>query len=147
MTKSVLDRIVALKSTPIPQLKKLWRDLFDKEPPAYNRRFLENRLTYRLQELALGGLSQTTVKRLEQLGEQLDGGDKRVRSRRTDERPVVGTRMIREWQGVAHEVVVHVDSFEHQGQRYKSLSRVARAITGVSWNGWIFFGLRSRRYP
>ena len=147
MTKSVLDRIVALKGTPIPQLKKLWRDLFDKEPPAYNRRFLENRLAYRLQELALGGLSQTTVKRLEHLGEQLDGGDKRVRSRRTDERPVVGTRMIREWQGVAHEVVVHVDSFEHQGQRYKSLSRVARAITGVSWNGWIFFGLRSRRYP
>jgi hypothetical protein len=147
MTKSVLDSIVALKSTPIPQLKKLWRDLFDKEPPAYNRRFLENRLTYRLQELALGGLSQNTVKRLEQLGEQLDGGNKRVRSRRTDERPIAGTRMIREWQGVAHEVIVHVDSFEHQGQRYKSLSRVARAITGVSWNGWIFFGLRSRRYP
>ena len=147
MTKSVLDRIVALKSTPIPQLKKLWRDLFDKEPPAYNRRFLENRLAYRLQELALGGLSQTTVKRLEHLGEQLDGGKKGVRSRRTDERPIAGTRMIREWQGVAHEVIVHVDSFEHQGQRYKSLSRVARAITGVSWNGWIFFGLRSRRYP
>jgi hypothetical protein len=147
MTKSVLDRIVALKSTPIPQLKKLWRDLFDKDPPAYNRRFLENRLAYRLQELALGGLSQTTVKRLEHLGEQLDGGNKRVRSRRTDERPIAGTRMIREWQGVAHEVIVHVDSFEHQGQRYKSLSRVARAITGVTWNGWIFFGLRSRRYP
>ena len=147
MTKSVLDRIVALKTTPIPQLKKLWRNLFDKEPPAYNRRFLENRLAYRLQELALGGLSQTTVKRLEHLGEQLDGGNKRVRSRRTDERPIAGTRMIREWQGVVHEVIVHVDSFEHQGQRYKSLSRVARAITGVSWNGWIFFGLRSRRYP
>ena len=52
----VLARVVALKTTPISELKQLWRDLFDTEPPAYNRRFLENRLAYRLQELAHGGL-------------------------------------------------------------------------------------------
>ena len=142
MTDPVLARIVALKTMPIVQLKKTWRDLFDTDPPAYNRRFLENRLAYRLQELAYGGLKTATVKRLEQLGEQLDGGKKRVRSRRADDRPVAGTRLIREWQGTPHEVIVQPDHFEYQGTRYKSLSSVAKAITGTIWNGWRFFGLR-----
>ncbi|WP_300335383.1 DUF2924 domain-containing protein [Accumulibacter sp.] len=141
----VLARVVALKTTPIPELKKLWRDLFDNDPPPYNRRFLENRLAYRLQELAHGGLKTSTVKRLEQLGEQLDGGKARVRSRRVDERPVAGTKLIREWQGTPYEVVVQPDHFEFQGQRYQSLSAIARAITGTVWNGWMFFGLCARR--
>ena len=142
MTDNVLTRVLALKTTPTPELKRLWRDLFDTAPPVYNRRFLENRLAYRLQELAYGGLKTATVKRLEQLGEQLDGGKKRVRSRRADDRPVAGTRLIREWQGTPHEVIVQPDHFEYRGTRYKSLSSVARAITGTVWNGWAFFGLR-----
>ena len=142
MTDTVLARVVALKTTPIAELKQLWRDLFDTEPPPYNRRFLENRLAYRLQELAYGGLKTTTVKRLQQLGEQLDGGKVRVRSRRADDRPVAGTRLIRDWQGTPHEVIVQPDHFEYRGTRYKSLSSVARAITGTIWNGWAFFGLR-----
>ena len=145
MTDKVLARIVALKTTPIGELKQLWRDLNDTEPPAYNRRFLENRLAYRLQELAYGGLKQSTVKRLELLGEQLDGGKPRVRSRRTDDRPVAGTRLIREWQGVPYEVIVQPDHFEFKGKRYQSLSAIAKAITGTVWNGWQFFGLRSAR--
>ena len=142
MTDKVLARIAELKTMPIDKLKQTWRDLFDNEPPPYNRRFLENRLAYRLQELAYGGLKTATVKRLEQLGEQLDGGKKRVRSRRADDRPVAGTRLIREWQGTPHEVIVQPDHFEYRGTRYKSLSSVARAITGTVWNGWAFFGLR-----
>ena len=145
MTDKILARIIALKTTPIPKLKQLWRDLYQNEPPAYNRTFLQNRLAYRLQELALGGLKTSTVRRLEQLGEQLDGGKAHIRSRRTDNRPLAGTRLIREFQGVSHEVVVHCDSFEYQGQRYQSLSAIAKAITGTSWNGWSFFGLRSAR--
>ena len=142
MTDKVLARVLALKTTPISDLKQLWRDLFATEPPPFNRRFLENRLAYRLQELAYGGLKTTTVKYLKQLGEQLDGGKLRVRSRRADDRPVAGTRLIREWQGTPHEVIVQPDHFEYRGTRYKSLSSVARAITGTTWNGWAFFGLR-----
>ena len=145
MTDMVLARVLALKTIPTPQLKQLWRDLFGKEPPPYNRRFLENRLAYRLQELAYGGLKASTVKRLEELGEQLDGGKKRVRSRRADDRPIAGTRLIREWQGTPYEVIVQPDHFEFQGKRYQSLSSIARAITGTIWNGWAFFGLRSAR--
>ena len=145
MTDKVLARVATLKTTPIPELKQLWRDLFGKEPPPYNRRFLENRLAYRLQELAYGGLKSGTIRRLEQLGEQLDGGKKRVRSRRTDDRPVAGTKLIREWQGTPYEVIVQPDHFEFQGRRYESLSHIARQITGTIWNGWAFFGLRSAR--
>ncbi len=56
MTDMVLTRVAALKTTPTPGLKKKWRELFDTEPPPYNRRFLESRLAYRIQELAYGGL-------------------------------------------------------------------------------------------
>jgi hypothetical protein len=142
VTDKVLQRIVALKAMPIDKLKQTWRDLYQSEPPAYNRKHLENRLAYRIQELAYGGLKQSTVKRLEELGEQLDGGNPRVRSRRVDGRPVAGTKLIREWQGTAHEVIIHVDHFEYEGRPYKSLSHIARHITGTVWNGWAFFGLR-----
>ena len=145
MTDKGLSRVLALKATPIPELKQLWRDLYNAEPPAYNRRFLENRLAYRLQELAYGGLKTGTIKRLELLGEQLDGGKKRVRSQRTDDRPLAGTKLIREWQGTPYEVIVQPDHFEYQGKRYQSLSSIAKAITGTVWNGWQFFGLRSAR--
>ena len=142
MTDKVLARVLALKTTPIPDLKQLWRDLFGKEPPPYNRRFLETRLAYRLQELAYGGLKDSTVRRLEELGDQLDGGNPRVRSRRVDNRPLAGTRLIREWKGSNHEVIVQPDYFEFNGRRYKSLSNIAREITGTVWNGWQFFGLK-----
>jgi hypothetical protein len=123
----------------------MWREMFLTEPPPFNRRFLETRLAYRIQELALGGLRRETIKRLEKLGEQLDGGKPDVRRRRIDGRPLAGTRLIREWDGQRHEVVVHVDDFEYAGQRYKSISRIAMVITGTNRNGWTFFGLSSGR--
>ena len=92
--------------------------------------------------MAYGGLKPGTVKRLEVLGEQLDGGDKNKRSTRADERPLTGTRLIREWQGAEHVVTVMTDGYEWQGRPYASLSAIARAITGTRWNGPLFFGLR-----
>ncbi|MDP2356906.1 MAG: DUF2924 domain-containing protein [Beijerinckiaceae bacterium] len=145
MTDTVLARLAALKTTPTPDLKKQWRDLFDTEAPPYNRRFLESRLAYRIQELTYGGLKPATIKRLEALGEQLDGGNIVLRRTRADERPIAGTRLIREWQGVAQTVTVLNDGFEWQGRPYRSLSAIARAITGTRWNGWVFFGLKSTR--
>jgi hypothetical protein len=63
-------RLAALKTATTPELKKHWRDLFDTEPPPFNRRYLESRLAYRIQELAYGGLKPGTVRRLERLGEE-----------------------------------------------------------------------------
>ena len=138
-------RLAALKTATTPDLKAQWRDLFDNEPPPFNRRYLESRLAYRIQELSLGGLKPETIRRLERLGEELDGGDRKKSRVRADAMPIVGTRLIREWQGVEHVVTVTADGFEWQGRPYKSLSAIARAITGTRWNGWVFFGLKSRR--
>ncbi|TMI99587.1 MAG: DUF2924 domain-containing protein [Alphaproteobacteria bacterium] len=144
MSDTVLTRVVALKTLPIPQLKQQWRDLFDSEPPPYNRRFLEHRLAYRIQELAYGGLKPATVKRLRELAQELDGGNPLNRRRHHQDRPMAGTRLIREWQGLEHCVTVRENDFEYQGRPFQSLSAVARAITGTQWNGWTFFGLKNR---
>ena len=98
-----------------------------------------------IQELAYGGLKPETIRRLERLGEELDGGDRKKSRIRADMMPITGTRLLREWQGVEHVVTVTTDGFEWQGRPYKSLSAIARAITGTRWNGWVFFGLRNRR--
>jgi hypothetical protein len=145
MTDTVLARVAALKTARTTDLKQQWRDLFGTEPPPYNRRFLESRLAYRIQELAYGGLKPETLERLAAIAEDLDGGDPARRRQRADDRPISGTRLIREWQGVEHCVTVRDEDFEYQGRPYKSLSAVARAITGTRWNGLIFFGLKNHR--
>ena len=142
---SVLARVAALKAMPTAELREQWNALFDTPPPRYNRRLLESRLAYRIQELAYGGLKPETVRRLEQLGEQLDGGNIAVRRSRANDRPIAGTRLLREYQGVEHAVTVLQDGYEWQGRPYKSLSAIARAITGTRWNGLTFFGLKNRR--
>jgi hypothetical protein len=141
----VLGRLAALKTAATPVLKQQWRELFGTEPPPYNRRFLESRLAYRIQELAYGGLKPETLARLEALGEQFDGGKVTVRRMRGDDRPIAGTQLIREYQGVEHVVTVTRAGYEYQGQPYQSLSAIARAITGTRWNGRVFFGLRPSR--
>lgn len=142
---SVLARVAALKSMATPELKEQWQALFETPPPPYNRRFLESRLAYRIQELAYGGLKPETVRRLERLGEQLDGGNINVRRVRGSDRPIAGTRLLRQYQGVEHAVTVLQGGYEWQGRPYKSLSAIARAITGTRWNGLLFFGLKNRR--
>jgi hypothetical protein len=147
MTDPIPARLAALKTAPTPELKRQWRDLFGAEPPAFNRRYLESRLAYRIQELAYGGLKPETIRRLERLGEELDGGDRKKSRNRADRngRPITGTRLLREWQGVEHVVTVISDGYEWQGRPYKSLSAVARQITGTRWNGWVFFGLKNHQ--
>jgi hypothetical protein len=146
MPDPIPARLAALKTTPTLQLKKQWRELFDSEPPPFNRPYLQSRLAYRIQELTYGGLKPETIRRLERLGEELDGGDKRKRGIRANlDRPITGTRLLREWQGVEQIVTVTADGFAWQGRPYRSLSAIARAITGTRWNGWVFFGLKNHR--
>ena len=145
MTDPIPARLAALKTTPTPDLKQQWRELFETEPPPFNRQYLESRLAYRIQELTYGGLKPETIRRLEALGEQLDGGNVVTRRIRSNLKPMAGTRLIREYQGVEQVVTVLRNGFEWQGRPYQSLSAIARAITGTRWNGWVFFGLKSNR--
>jgi hypothetical protein len=145
VTDTVLTRVAALKALPIPQLKQQWRELFETDPPPFNRRYLESRLAYRIQELAYGGLKPDTVERLQALADDLDDAGSSSRRRGSKNRPVVGTQLVRDWQGAEHRVTVTDSGFVHEGKPYKSLSAIARAITGTRWNGWIFFGLKNQR--
>ena len=138
-------RLAALKTATTPDLRQQWRDLFATAPPPFNRRYLESRLAYRIQELAYGGLKPETIRRLERLGEDLDGGDRKKSRIRADAMPITGTRLLREWKGAEYVVTVTADGFDWQGRSYKSLSAIARAITGTRWNGWAFFGLKNYR--
>ena len=140
MTTAILTQVAELPTLPTPKLKAMWRELTGTEPPPYNRTFLVKRLAYRIQELAFGGLSVRAERRLDDLIDELDGKKKPRPKDMTA--PVIGTKLIREWQGVLQEVTALADGFEWQGRRYQSLSAVARAITGTRWNGPLFFGLR-----
>jgi hypothetical protein len=142
MNETVLSRLAGLKRASTSELRDLWSRYFDTEAPGYNRRFLESRIAYRIQELALGTLSCQTVTRLEALGEELDGGKKAVRQVTARGRLVTGTQIVREYQGVEYRVTVLEEGFEYAGKPYRSLSAIARAITGTRWNGLVFFGLK-----
>ena len=93
----------------------------------------------------LGGLRPETLARLEAIAEAVDGKKRPLRGVPAKQRPVPGTRLIREWQGVDHTVTVLRDGYEWQGRPYQSLSAIARSITGTRWNGWVFFGLKNHR--
>jgi hypothetical protein len=142
---TVLARLAALHAMPIAQLKQQWRELFGKEPPPFSRTYIPSRLSYRIQELAYGGLKPETVAKLEAIGEQLDGGNAIIRRIRHQDKPIAGTRLIREWRGVEHTVTVLANGYEWEGRPYQSLSAVARAITGTRWNGFTFFGIKNQR--
>ena len=144
MTQTLLVRIAGLKTTPTADLKSQWRELFGKEPPPYSRTYLQSRLAYRIQELSLGGLKPQTIAHLEALGEALDGGKPEKRKVPAANRLITGTQLIREYQGVPHTVIVRDTDFVYSGRPYKSLSAIARAITGTRWNGLMFFGLKRK---
>jgi hypothetical protein len=139
----VLARLAALKTMSVKELKAEWRKLFGAEAPNNSRPFLELRLAYRIQELAYGGLSKTTVRILDALADEYRGISVKKPTLVDPRKPIAGTKLVREWAGVEHTVTVLRDGFEYEGRRYKSLSAIARAITGTRWNGWRFFGLRT----
>ena len=141
----ILARLAALKSMSVNELKTEWQALFDAPAPNNSRTFLESRVAYRIQELTYGGPDKQTRRLLDLLADEVEGTLTRKGQIADPRNPVVGTKLIREWDGTAHTVTVLKDGFDWGGQRYKSLSAVARAITGTRWNGYRFFGLRERK--
>ena len=141
----ILARLAALKAMSVNELKAEWQALFDAPAPNNSRNFLEGRLAYRIQELTYGGPDKQTRRLLDLLADEVEGTLTRKAQIADPRNPVVGTKLIREWDGIAHTVTVLREGFDWDGRRYKSLSAVARAITGTRWNGYRFFGLRQRK--
>jgi len=130
-------QIIGLETLTIGELRIEWQRLYRATPPTrLSRDLLLRGLAYRVQEGALGGLSLRTKRRLRSLAGQ--GGDPR-NAAASKLRP--GTKLVREWHQRVHTVSVLEGGFEYQGERYASLSRIARRITGVTWSGPRFFGI------
>ena len=149
---TVLRQVAALDGLATPDLRARWRELYGKEPPRFNRQFLIKRLAYRIQELAYGGLSDDTRARLARVLKEEGYNDLGVKTGRravhdSEKRLTPGTVLVREHDGDLHHVNVVTTGFEYRGLHFKSLSAVARHITGVQWNGPRFFGLRRATTP
>jgi len=135
---SELDGLPALDRR---TLIEKWRTLYGTEPPVGSQnKFLLHAIAYRMQEQALGGLKPATCRFLEKAAQ-----DNASRQRIL---PIIsfksGTRLLREWHGVTYEVIIMEDGVQCNGKRYRSLSAVARAITGARWSGPLFFGLKKQ---
>ncbi len=114
---SVAARVAALPGMSSAELKALWGQLFDAEPPIQNnKQYLVNRLAYRIQELAYGGIKPAVRAKLDAMADALDP---KAPKQRTDT-PVVGTQLIREWKGAEPQVTVVANGFEWQGRRRTS---------------------------
>ena len=145
MDQTVLARLATLKAMSVRDLKAEWENLFGSAAPNNSRTFLEMRIAYRIQELTYGGPDRETRRMLDLLADEVEGVARRKNQIADPRNPVVGTRLIREWDGVEQTVIVLTNGFDWQGRKFKSLSAVARAITGTRWNGYRFFGLRERK--
>ncbi len=146
MEKRAIDvakALVRLSEVTIFELRGEWRRLHRMPPPMrLSRDLLIRAITYKLQERVYGGLSMATLRKLAQAGADPSGRGATKPAPPISLRP--GTRLVREWRGVTHTALIHADGIEWRGQRYRSLSVVARKITGARWSGPRFFGLRQR---
>lgn len=137
---SLVAKVAAIQKMSTQALMALWPKLYGTEAPKLNKRLLQQRLTFRVQELELGSLSAKHKERLQRL-QKTTGEDKPIPKARIN-KPPAGTRIIKEYDGETHEVVVTKDGFEYRGQVYRSLSGIARLMTGSHWSGPVFFGLK-----
>ena len=139
--REALSRLPTLN---IGELRQQWRSLYKTQaPPNLSRELQLRSVAYRMQEVALGGLRPSRQRQLRQMAQQFN----RIGAANTPPRPELkpGTRLMREWQGRTYDVLVLDDGFSWQNMQYRSLSAIARKITGTAWSGPLFFGLKQNR--
>jgi hypothetical protein len=136
------DRLAALADLSLGDLRLEWRRLFRADPPRLSRDIMIGAVAYRLQEIAHGGASKATLRRLATLAGEFEKGGTIAPSPSPKIKP--GSRLVREWRGRTHTVSVTDDGFEFQGKAYRSLTKIAHDITGARWSGPRFFGLTQR---
>ena len=127
--------LAALEDMSTSDMREAWQRLTGEVAPRISPRLLRLALAWELQARALGGLPRGVQQKLDQLG----AGKTRTAA------ASAGTRLVREWQGKAHVVTIGEDKvIRWEAREYRSLSQVARAITGTHWSGPAFFGLKKR---
>jgi hypothetical protein len=134
---TVEDEVARIGAMNVEELRRLWRETFGVEPPsAFSKDLLARAIACRIQEQAYGGLKPQTARLLRAMAANPGAEPPR--------QVKVGSVFVREHKGALHEVMVVPDGFCWRGETYDSLSTIAKKITGVSWNGPRFFGLRSK---
>ena len=137
---SEVGRLFDLK---VSELKERWRAAYGTQPPPRSsKKFLISAVAYKIQERAFGALRPSAIRLLERASEN-EGSDRISRTGQVT-RASTGTILIREWQGRSHHVTVLDRGVLYRKTNYRSLSQVARVITGCRWSGPLFFGLRGR---
>ena len=137
-------KILALAALSVSELRKAWKtEIASDAPPVHSRAVLCQLLAWQLQSDAIGGLDSATERALIKIGDALrrDGSyEPKIRSAFSP-----GVIFSREWKGVAHRVTVASEGFDYRGKKYRSLSDIARTITGTRWSGPRFFGLEQKQ--
>ena len=141
-TATISARIAQLPLLPMDSIWALWDEHFDQRPNHHHRTWLESRLAYKLQERAFGAHKVSVRRKLESIGET---GVLPKNLQREADRLLPGTILTRIYDDVEHHVLVRgVRDFEYRGQRFTSLTALAKVITGCPWSGPLFFGLKAR---
>jgi len=154
------EQLAALRNMTVAQLRERYREVFGEPTRSRNKDWLRKKVAWRIQELAEGGLSDRARARIDELADGAptrwrssgngasNGGSTAAPPGQTGERdprlPEPGTVLTRTHAGVEHQVTVLDDGFEFRGERYASLSKIAREISGTNWNGFLYFGLQRR---
>jgi Protein of unknown function (DUF2924) len=139
-TEAVAAKLQAIERMDYATVRDEWRRLYRVQAPKrVSRSLLMLGVAWKIQEQAYGGLSAVAKRRLADLAKNLERDGDVTRNRVARLRP--GAKLVREWRGQTHKVIVLEDGFEWKGTRWRSLSVIAREITGVHWSGPRFFGL------
>ena len=134
-------KLRALSETATADLRAEWRRLYRAPPPkGVGRRLLELGVAWKLQEQAQGDLGANMKRQLAVLAKTMDQRGDLTKARAVQLKP--GAKLVREWRGKTHDVLVLEDGFQWGGQRWRSLSAIAREISGTQWSGPRFFGVR-----
>ena len=144
-SEKLVPQLDQLSQQSADELLKQWQASFGVAPPRKVRAsLLVQGIAYRLQERARGGLKPATLRLLERIADDTAAGrPMSVPSEKS--RMTIGTVLMREWHGKKHQVTVLDDGFLYRTKRFRSLSQIAREITGARWSGPLFFGLKSSR--
>ena len=138
------EALARLTELNLGELRQQWRTLYKAEAsPHLSRELLVRAVAYRMQEVGLGGLRPGRQRQLHQIAQQFKETGAATTPRRPELKP--GTRLVREWQNQIYEVLVLDDGFSWQGTHHRSLSAIARKITGTAWSGPLFFGVKPNR--
>jgi hypothetical protein len=133
------DKLAALATMSPAQLRGEWLQLFGYLAPGVGHRLLGLAIAHRLQEKAIGGLQTRIVREIDAMVRQLNKTGAIRTSTVVAFKP--GTRLVREWRGTTHQVLLLDDGYLWQDEQYNSLSEIAYRITGTRWSGPRFFGL------